>query len=130
MGGCMGASEFGIRSGDRDAARTQVSNCTKPGAPGRIFALIEAPRPSVAALRSWTPGNESGPEIRQRENRSNVAAVRVHFKETELAMILEPKDNPLIVWRVRTHESGDVSTLVMSQAERMCSVGTNGHDVW
>jgi len=58
-----------------------------------------------------------------------MSAVGMDLVEAEEAMIVEAEDDPAPVGRIRTHESADVSTLIVRYETKLRSAGADGHDV-
>src|SRR5689334_21503111 len=58
-----------------------------------------------------------------------MSAISTNLEESETAVIVETKDNPLPIGRVGTYEGADVPTLVVRYKTQVCSVWVNDRDV-
>src|SRR5882724_2683645 len=83
----------------------------------------------ILCPRSWAPVNKPRLEVRETEDRVEVAAVGAHPEEPEAAVILKAKDDPAPVGGVGADEGVDVATLVVRQVAQVRSVGADGGDV-
>src|SRR4051794_15575646 len=58
-----------------------------------------------------------------------MGAVRVNLEEPEQSMIVNAKDNPTSIWRIRARNSFDVSTFVVGYHPQVRSVWSDGRNV-